>query len=157
MAILLLILFAVYVLSVFINFFRQRSGLSSLEACVVQLPTRQGGETVSMVEDWAFDESAYSFFITGLLQGEPKFAIQGFGYAALAFSIQVGIMRVYAVGVWAWEVQNYSLKGDGAFTDIMYATGDTGQMLVARTVTNIICGGCNAIASFTTRLLFTRP
>ena len=155
MAILLLVLFALYVFSVLIDFLRQRASFLQRSET---LPTKQeGGETVTMVENWAFDESAYSFFITGLLQGEPKFAIQGFGYAALAFAIQVAIMRVYAVGVWAWEVQNYSLKGDGAFTDIMYAAGDTGQMLIARTVTNIICGGCNAFASFALRLLLTGP
>ena len=89
----------------------------------------------------AFDESSYSFFVSGALQGSPFIALQGFMYAAITFAIQVAILRVYQIGGWAYKVQNSKGMGDGAFVDIMYATGDTGEMLVARTVCNIACGG----------------
>ena len=62
-------------------------------------------------------------------------------YASITFVIQVAILRVYQIGGWAYKVQNSQDIGDGAFVDIMYATGDTGEMLVARTVCNIVCGG----------------
>ena len=55
--------------------------------------------------------------------------------------IQVAILRVYAIGVWANEVQNANRNGVGAFTDIMYAVGDAGEMLATRTACNIVCGG----------------
>lgn len=72
-----------------------------------------------MVEDWAFDESAYSYFVSGALHGSPSIGLQGFVYAALCFIIQVAILRIYAVGRWAHGVQNQNKKGDGAFVDIM--------------------------------------
>ena len=99
------------------------------------------GAPTPMVEDWAFDDSAYSNFLAGVLHGSPRVAVQGLMYACLCFSLQVALLRIYAVGTWAYGVQNADKKGDGAFTDIMYASGDAGQMLAARTVCNIVCGG----------------
>ena len=58
---------------------------------------------------------------------------------------QVSILRVYAIGMWADGVQNSNRRGVGAFTDIMFAVGDTGEMLAARTVCNIVCGGYIAL------------
>ena len=94
----------------------------------------------SMEEEWAFDESAYSFYLAALLHGSPAIAAQGFCYIAFCVTVQVAFLRIYSIGDWANGVQNSNGKGDGAFVDIMYASGDTGEMLAARTACNIVCG-----------------
>ena len=55
--------------------------------------TASGGATATMAEDWAFDESAYSFFVAGVFHGSPKLALQSFFYAALTFVIQASTLR----------------------------------------------------------------
>ena len=47
-----------------------------------------------------------SFFVAGVLHGSPKVALQGFVYAAITFTIQVVILRIFAIGQWAYSVQN---------------------------------------------------
>ena len=68
-------------------------------------------------------------------------ASQSFFYVCITLTIQLAILRVYAIGIWANDVQNSNRNGVGAFVDIMYAVGDAGEMLVAKTVCNIVCGG----------------